>query len=630
LNDAGSGIIGLDIVFSEADKTSPHYLLRKYHLPFKDIPDYDEILAKTIAQTPTILGYVFDFEHKNENEAPQIPAIFIQKHKVKGEFLPEAQGVLANYAPIQEAGYSSGFMNNIPDNSGIIRSVPLFISYDMQIYPSLAFEMYRIAMGSPQVVIDYGEAGINNIVLAKHSIHCDRFGRLYVNYRGGFRTFHYISAVDIFNNTFDKNLFQGKFVLIGTSAYGLMDLRATPIDNIIAGVEIHANVLDNLLNNDMLYKPSWIEVSDLVMICLITILIFFIVSRLSVLNIAFSFIILFFILLYFNYYMLFNKHIIINVIFPFISMFLSLIVVLGIEYLFESRQKEIIKRSFSKKVSRQVMEDLLKNPDRADLDSREVEATVYFSDIRSFTTISEKLDDPKEIVGFLNYYMNEMVKVIEKNSGTIDKFIGDAVMAYWNAPLSIEKHADRAVESALVQIAMRDTLNVVIEEKYGFCVDYGIGINTGNVVVGEVGSFGRSDYTIIGDAVNLASRLEGLCKVYKVRLVVSEFSIRELKNNYVIQLLDIVKVKGKHKPVKIYEILSKIQDLSLEKKQELLLYEQAHTLYVEAKFLEAEDCFKRLVKKYRKYLYTLYLQRCKHLQKEDVKDFNGVFEFTTK
>ena len=630
LSDAGSGIIGLDIVFSEADKTSPRYLLQKYHLDLNKVPDYDAILAQTIATTPTILGYVFDFEHKNDHEAPQIPAIFIQKHKHFDEFLPQAQGVLLNYTPIQAAGYSSGFMNNIPDNSGIIRSVPLLIAYDMQIYPSLAFEMYRIAMGSSQVIVDYGEAGINSIAMAKHSIHCDRFGRLYVNYRGGFRTFQYVSAVDIYNNKFNKKLFDGKFVLIGTSAYGLMDLRSTPMDNIIAGVEIHANVLDNLINNDMLYKPSWIEVVDLMVIFLSAVFIFFIISRFSVLYIAFSFIILFLFVTYFNYYILFSKHIILNVIFPFISIVVSFLILLGIEYLFESRQKEMIKKSFSKKVSRQVMEDLLKNPDRADLDSREVEATVYFSDIRSFTTISETLSSPKKIVGFLNYYMNEMVKVIEKNSGTIDKFIGDAVMAYWNAPLPIENHADKAVQSALVQIAMRDTLNIEIQEKYGFAVDYGIGINSGNVVVGEVGSFGRSDYTIIGDAVNLASRLEGLCKAYKVRIVVSEFTIQRLKGDYIIQLLDIVKVKGKHKPVKIYEILSLAQEISVEKEEELLLYEQAHTLYLKADFIKAEEMFASLEQKYGKYLYTLYKDRCQHLQDEQIENFDGVFEFTTK
>jgi len=210
--------------------------------------------------------------------------------------------------------------------------------------------------------------------------------------------------------------------------------------------------------------------------------------------------------------------------------------------MFEFRQKEMVKQSFSKKVSKQVMEDLLEHPDSLNLSSKEVEVTIYFSDIRSFTTISEMLKSPKRITDFLNYYMDIMVQSVEKNSGTVDKFIGDAIMAYWNAPLKVENHADKAVQTALHQIEQRDFLNKRIGSEFGFDVDYGIGINTGDVVVGEIGSKGRSDYTIIGDAVNLASRLEGLCKAYKVRLVVSEFTVRSLVQNYVMQLLDIVKV----------------------------------------------------------------------------------------
>jgi len=631
LTNAGSGIIGLDIVFSEPDKTSPSYLNKKLNLHLKNVPDYDLILAQTIQQTPTILGYVFDFENANDIEAPQIPAVFIQKHKKYGEFLPQAKGVLPNFEPIQKAAYSSGFMNNIPDNSGIIRSVPLLISYDMQIYPSLAFEMYRIASGVNQVVLDYDAAGISSIKMGKEDIRCDRFGRLYVNFRGGFKTFRYISAIDVYKNNFDKNIFDGKFVLIGTSAYGLMDLRSTPMDNIVAGVEIHANVIENLLFHDMLYKPSWIELIDLMLIIVTTAVVIFILSRFSLIYILISYFGLVTFITYLNYYMLFHEHIIVNVIFPLLSVVFSLISVLGINYMFESRQKELIKRSFSKKVSKQVMEDLLKNPDRADLSSREVEATIYFSDIRSFTTISETLSSPKRIVDFLNYYMDEMVKVIEKNSGTIDKFIGDAVMAYWNAPLTIENHADKAVQSALVQIEMRDTLNIEIHQKYNFDVDYGIGINSGNVVVGEVGSSGRSDYTIIGDAVNLASRLEGLCKAYKVRLVISEFTKEKLTKEYIIQLLDIVKVKGKHKPVRIYEVLAegKLED-NQEKYEELALYKQAHDAYMEAKFEEALELFNMLYKRYDKYLYQLYAQRSSHLLEQNIKDFDGVFEFKTK
>jgi adenylate cyclase len=225
--------------------------------------------------------------------------------------------------------------------------------------------------------------------------------------------------------------------------------------------------------------------------------------------------------------------------------------------------------------------------------------------------------------------MDKMVQSVEKNGGTVDKFIGDAIMAYWNAPLKVENHADKAVKTALFQIAQRDFLNKKINADFGFDVDYGIGINTGDVVVGEIGSKGRSDYTIIGDSVNLASRLEGLCKAYKVRLVVSEFTVAKLKENYVKQLLDIVRVKGKQEPVKIYEIISDgVADE--DKLLELQEYGRAHELYVGADFKEAEEIFTNLYTKYKKPLYEIYKERCEHLIENNIIHFDGVFEFTTK
>ncbi len=623
-----AGIIGLDIVFSEADKTSPIIFAKRFGLDTTNIQNNDLVLAQAIENSPSILGYQFDFDINNLKEAPQIPAIFIEKNK-KQEFLPLAKGVLSNLAIIQESGYSSGYMNNIPDETGMIRSVPLMIKYDDVIYPSLAFEMYRIAMNSSKVTLKYSAAGVETVILDKQIIRTDRFARLHINFRGPSKSYKYISAVDIYNNKVDTKDIQGKFILIGTSAHGLMDLRSTPMDSVVAGVEIHANVIDNLLNGDMLFKPAVEEIINIITIIGIVFLVIFIYSRLSLLILFFIYPLSIFGLLSINYYFLFSKYIILNSIFPFFTMFISLIVIVSVKYLFEFRQKEIIKNSFSKKVSKQVMNDLLSHAEETDLSAKEMETTIYFSDIRNFTSISETLKSPTRITEFLNFYMNTMVRTIEKNQGTIDKFIGDAIMAYWNAPLEVENHADKAVMSALYQVQQRDTLNQTMNKKFGFDLDYGIGINTGKVVVGEIGSKGRSDYTIIGDAVNLASRLEGLCKPYKVRLVISEFTKSQLTQKYVIQILDIVRVKGKVEPVKIYEVLS-LGEVSNAKIVELKVYNKARQLYLKADFKEALKIFEKLYDSYGKYLYDLYIQRCKHLIDIKIVNFDGVFEFTTK
>lgn len=633
LQESGVGIIGLDIVFSEADKTSPKRFAKEWNIQRADLPDYDAILSETIASTPTILGYVLDFDKTNKNDAPTVPAIFVEKNKQEREFFPHAKGVLANLESIQKSGYSSGYLNYAPDDNadetGIIRSVPLMIKYDDMLYPSLAFELFRIMNDAKKVVVSYGKSGVERVQLGSVHIPTDRFGRLYVNFRGSAKSYKYISAVDIYNNSFDKASIEGKIALVGTSAIGLMDLRSTPMESVIAGVEIHANVIDNLINQDMLQKPSTGEFIDILMILCIVFVVVMLYSRLSILLLLVVYSFSFASLLSMNYYLLFHEHIIINTIFPLFSMILSLIGILGVNYIFEYRQKEMVKNSFSKKVSKQVMDDLLANPDATNFASKEVEVTIYFSDIRGFTTISEELQSPKRVTDFLNYYMNAMVVSVEKHQGTIDKFIGDAIMAYWNAPLEVKNHADEAVKTALEQIAQRDFLNKKIKKEFGFDVDYGIGINTGSVIVGEIGSQGRSDYTIIGDAVNLASRLEGLCKPYKVRLIISEFTKAKLTESYVMQLLDKVRVKGKAEPVEIYEVLS-LGKANEQKQIELEVYYKAHDFYLKAEFKKSKEIFDTLYETYKKPLYELYSQRCTHLLEENIIEFDGVFEFKTK
>ena len=622
LSDAKAGIIGMDIVFSEEDKTNPKRLVKQLGLKIENLPDYDKILAQTIATTPTIVGFVFDFSGSNNNEAPQIPAIFIQKHKTH-PFLPQAKGVLRSIDIINKSAYSSGFLNNIPDDSGIVRSVPLLIEYDMQLYPSLAFEMYRLGVGAKKVKVHYSDIGVEDIVLHDQKIKVDRFGKMHLNFKGPFRTFKYISAVDVYNNRFDKKDVAGKFVFIGTSAYGLMDLRSTPMDSVIAGVEIQATVLDNLLQNSMLYRPSWIEAYDILSIWVLAFVVIFLLSRLSFGALVAVFIPFFALFVYANYYLFVQEHILLNVVFPLATIVASLMAVLGVNYLFEARQKELVRAKFAKKVSSSVADILIREGDKNILMANDREVSIFFSDIRGFTQISEALDDPKKLIDFLNLYMTPMTEIIVKHSGTIDKFIGDAIMAYWNAPLDVDHHADKAVSSALEQIGSLAKLNEKFAQLQLPHIDIGIGINTGMAVVGEMGSVGRSDYTIIGDNVNLASRLEGLCKVYGAKIVISEFTKAQLTQPFHVRFLDKVRVKGKHKPVEIFEVMLEEDLLAAE-------YEEAQRSYHAAKFKQALEMFQKLHEQKPLTLYELYIKRCEHFIQDGVKEFDGVFEFHTK
>jgi len=631
LSSAGAGIIGLDIVFSEEDKTSPHRFAKKLHLT-QSLPDYDAQLAETIRTTPTILGYVFNFDEtfsSSHSSLPNVPAIFIEKNLPKNNYLLVPNGILSNIALLQDNAYSCGFINNVPDASGTIRSIPLIMRYQDSIYPSLAFEMFRIAMNAKKVIIDYSPTGVSSIHAGSVEIPTDRNGRMYLNHRGPARTFRYLSASDIINDTFDHSLVEGKFILVGTSAYGLMDLRNNPFDNIIPGIEIHATLIDNLIHGDMLLRPEWIEIVEIGMIVLLCGIVVFGLSLLPPFWIFSGFVTLFASMGYLNYYLLFEQHIIVNLFYIVLVLIFSFLSVLWMNYFFENRQKEQVKKKFAQKVSQQVMEDLLKSDSYAAFQTREVETTIFFSDIRAFTAISEQLGSPQKVVDFLNEYMTVMAEPIIASRGTIDKFIGDSIMAYWNAPNPVELHADVAVQSALVQLSLRKTLNQKFHDKFNIDLDFGIGINTGVVTVGDIGSKGRSDYTIIGDAVNLASRLEGLCKYYQVRLIISEFTYNELSSSYVIRELDIVRVKGKTEPIRIYEILANGEP-SAELREELDTFHTGLQCYRDGNFEAASDIFNALYQRQSHPLYLIYQERCKHLKELSIENFDGIYEFHQK
>jgi adenylate cyclase len=633
LSEAEAAVIGLDIVFSEPDNSSPKKIFRRYGIHDTDVPDYDAILAQTVAQTPTILGYFFDFteaEEKNTREVPEIPAIFIERNKPDGiDFILEAKNIVPNIPIIQRAAYSSGFFNTLPDRDGIVRSVPLLVRYDDTLYPSISMEMVRILTQSDKVVVDYSPSGVTDIRLDGISLPTDRFGRLLINYRGPGKSYTYLSAVDIYSKNFNPRQIRGKIVLVGTSASGLLDLRATPFDSTFPGVEVHATAIDNMINGDFITIPDWVEAADIAVLLALGFAAFLIFSYASPLINALSSLALFAGFYLFGYFIFSEHHILLNMAFPTLLMILLFFALGTLNYLFEARVKERIREKFAKKVSPQVVEELLKSVDSDTFETKEKEVTIFFSDIRSFTSLSERLGDPKRLVNLLNRYLTPMTDIIMAQYGTIDKFIGDAIMAYWNAPKDLPNHEDAAVRAALMQIdALRD-LNHTFSAEGLPRLDIGIGIHTGLVTVGEMGSEGRSDYTIMGDHVNLASRLEGLNKYYGTTLLISETTKRGLKGRYTLRRIDTVRVKGKENAVTIYEVLSTgAPDETM--RAEMRRYEKALGLYTAGEFIEAKKIFMELFQKDPIRLYELYASRCEDYHRRAPANFDGVFEFTSK
>ncbi|MCG3664201.1 adenylate/guanylate cyclase domain-containing protein [Aliarcobacter butzleri] len=631
---ANVGIVGLDIVFAEEDRTSPHKILEDLKIYKKDVPNYDLEFANVVENSPVILGYQFDLVKKDNVNAkvPQIPAIFIEKDKPQDKsYLIEAYNTILNIPQIQDKAYSSGFFNNIPDDTGIIRSVPLIISYDDTIYPSLALEVIRVINNTQKVVVQYDENGISNIVLDDISIPTDRYGRMLINFRGAERSFKYISAIDIYNNSFDKSEIDGKIVLIGTSAAGLFDLRATPFDSIFPGVEVHANIIDNILMQDFIYKASWLDGANILIIFVLSIIVVMLTTYTTFWAnpiIFFSFSISY---LFLVYNLLFDYGIVLNILFPIATVLIASIMTTLFDYFYNIKKEEAIKAKFASKVSKNVMDDILKNIDKNEFSAKSKEVTIFFSDIRGFTNISEKLD-AKELISFLNRYMQPMSEIIIKYQGTIDKFIGDAIMAYWNAPIDIKNHCDLALKASLEQLEVLEKLNVELQKENLPKIDIGIGLNTGTVIVGEMGSSLRSDYTVIGDTINLGSRVESLCKYYDSKLNISNFTKDKLQEEYIFRFLDLVKVKGKNEPVEIWQVLG-IGEAKKSLKEELDLYHKAIEFYKNSDFINALEIFESLENnenKTNKNIYKIYITRCKEFIKTPPKNFDGVYEHTTK
>ena len=636
LKNSEIAIIGLDIVFAEEDRTSPDKLLKKYNIENKNLPNFDSQFAQTVASTPTILGYQFELADKDfiNKEAPSIQTIIIEKNKKLGnEYLLKARGTILNIPIIQDNSYSSGFFNNIPDESGIIRSVPLIISYNDVIYPSLALETLRIALNTNKIYINYDDNGVENLQLDDYFIPTDRHGRILVNFRGKEKTFKYISALDIYNNNFKKEDIQNKIALVGTSAAALMDLRATPFESIFPGVEVHANVIDNILSKDFLYKPSWIEAVNLLLIFILSFITFFSIRKIPIILTPFFIVISFYVVFYSIYYILFNYGLILNILFPFISITLSAAISLIIGYFYEIKRKEEIKTKFASKVSKNVMEELIKDVDNDKLKVQNKEITIFFSDIREFTKIAEELNSPEILVSYLNSYLTPMSNIINKYDGTIDKYIGDCIMAYWNAPFDTVNHADKALRSALEQLSELKILNKNFEKLKQPRINIGIGITTGIATVGEIGSMGRSDYTIIGDNVNIGSRIESLCKFYGTNLIISQDTKDKLVDKYIFRYLDHVKVKGKQNSVIMWEVISLENEESIHLKEELENHEKAINLYKNSEFNEALELFKELKirqSELNSVIYEIYISRCTEFIENKSISYDTIYEHKNK
>lgn len=620
LTNAKVGIIGLDIIFAEPDRSSPSLFAKKLNIN-GDFQDYDLILSNVISKTPTILGYYFSTD-SSKNNFSNIAS------KIDNKDLKDIytySNVVNNIDVISNNAYSSGFFNIYNNVNDKTYKVPLILAYKNKIYPSLSLEILSIANNTNEIKIHKEGGLINSIQLENINIPTDKNGFFRINYRGPAKTFKYLSFYDVLKGDFDKKDVEGKFILIGTSTTTLADLRATIYDLNMPGVEIHANFIDNVLKGDFFKEPPYAKIIDILSIFLLTVVLGYLYKRVNYVGTLFIFISILFSYTISMYLILFKYMLVLNLFFPLACIVLTTLISLVIKYINESKQKDFIKSMFAKKVSKDVVEDLVKDSDEELFKPRKKLLSIFFSDLRDFTKISEKLNNPALLVEVLNKYITPMTDIVIKNHGTIDKYIGDSIMAYYNAPKDLNNHCDFALNTAIEQIKVLKQINKDFEKMYNIKLEIGIGLHCGEVVVAEIGSNIRSDYTIIGDNVNVASRIESLNKYFQTNIIITKDIKDQLVNKYNIFYLCEIVVKGKTTPVKIYEVLD-------DEKYNLIKpyidkYQQAISLFENKKIEESKKIFVDLEKNLNKKIISLYIDKCEKILSDSSHPYLFVMDF---
>ena len=482
----------------------------------------------------------------------------------------------------------------------------------------------------PAIKLVLNEAGVESIQIEDVQIPVDESGRLLINYLGPAKTFPHYSIADIIHGRLSPDLFRDKIVIVGATATGIYDLRVTPHSNVYPGVEIHANIIDNILRQNFLQHSAWTTFLDVCSIIILGLVVGLVVPRVR------AMIGVVFILIMMGAFVVVNTSAFIhyrlwmNMVYPVLTMATIYLMITVYRYVTEEREKKKVRGAFQYYLTASVMEEILKDPSKLKLGGDKKDLTVMFSDIRGFTSISEKLT-PQELVHLLNEYLTAMTDIVFKYNGLLDKYIGDAIMAVWGDPVDQPDHALRGCNTALDMMKKLSALQEKWQREGWPLVDIGIGVNSGDMVVGNMGSDMRFDYTVMGDNVNLSSRLEGINKEYGTHIVLSEYTYERVKEAMFCRELDSVRVKGKKLPVKIYELICNKTDAAPHESY-VRFFEEGLAKYKEAKWDEAIALFRKVLElRPDDPPSLLYIDRCEALKDHPPEGvWDGVFTMTRK
>ncbi len=524
------------------------------------------------------------------------------------------------------------------DDDGLVRRVTMLYEYEGDYYESLSLAIARTALGVPRVEPVYaGEqkagaqyAGLEWLKVGQRLIPVDERVRTLVPYRGPKGSFPYVPAADVLHKRVPPEQLEGTIVLVGTSAPGLLDLRSAPVQKVFPGVEIHANLVAGIIDNTIKEKPAYTLGAEFVVLALAGVVMYLTFALMGPGRASLVTLMLALTVVVVNLVVWIQGNLVLPIAATLLMLGALYLVNMSYGFFVESRGKRQLAGLFGQYVPPELVDEMSEDPDQYTLEAESRELTVLFSDVRGFTTISEGLD-PKALSELMNEFLTPLTRVIHQHRGTIDKYMGDAIMAFWGAPIEDPDHARHALEAGMEMVRLLDDMQGEFSARGWPEVRIGVGLNTGPMSVGNMGSEFRMAYTVLGDAVNLGSRLEGLTRQYGVDIIVNE-STRAAVPDYVYRELDRVRVKGKDKPVAIYEPLGPKGSLPRETRDELAVYEQALKLYRGQNWDMAELQFLNLQRMApERTLYRIYAERVAHFRDEPPgADWDGVFTFKTK
>ncbi|MDR3255379.1 MAG: adenylate/guanylate cyclase domain-containing protein [Synergistaceae bacterium] len=643
LYEYGVASVGVDILMGEQDRTSPALWARQISDDFGiepdtawlpgELMDNDKYLASVVSQIPAVLSA------NGTSDPGDVPETAIRSFKISpiwdpgvsseplSTFLPGWEGIQVPVPDLSEVALV-GLMNAEGDEDGIFRRVPLFNAYKGVEIAGLALATLALGAGDNNIAVRIGRDGVRSIRVAGIEVPVSKEATLPIAFRGGRDSYPTYSAVDVMERSIPQEDISGRIAFVGSTSAGLLDLRPTPFEKTFPGLEIHAALVDTILSQRFIIEPEsrvGLELMLMLLTGVVAAVLFSAVRPHIALPLGIGLGAAVWLGLR---YAMISRGIYLTPLYSLINMALQAFSSSALRFWLEESEKRVLRKAFSNYVSPEIVGQIIERGSVESLQGEHRNISVLFTDIRDFTSLTEKMA-PTQVVGMLGSYFSPMTAIVRDSMGTLDKFVGDALMAFWNAPLDVPDHPSKAVSSLMEMHRALDVLNETLEAEYGVRLRMGGGIHTGFAHVGNMGTHDLMDYTAIGDTVNTASRLEGMCTKYGVSSLISKDTADFCTGAFRLVSLDLVKVKGKSEGIPIFTVVA--PEDAEARNRELELWEEAFALYARGDFrASGKICQSLLDERPQEKLYRIFAERTGALAENVPENWDGVFAYESK